>query len=55
MEPQSTVPETDAYPLGHLSDNNFFWFTILPPSEQLIIGKCAVDILTIENAILLLE
>ena len=28
---------------------------ILAPSEQVIIGKCAVDILTIENAIPLLE
>ena len=41
------------YPLGHLSGNNSFWFTILPPSEQVIISKCAVD--TFENAILLLE
>ena len=41
------------YPLGHLSGNNLFWFTILPPSEQVIISKCAVD--TFENAILLLE
>ena len=43
------------YALGHLSGKNLFWFTILPPSAQVIIGKCVVDILTIENAILLLE
>ena len=43
------------YPLGHVSSNNFFWFTILPPSTQLIISKCAVETLTIENAILLLK
>ena len=42
-------------PLGHRSGKNFFWFTILPPSVQVIIGKCADDTLTIENAILLLE
>ena len=42
------------YPLGHVS-GNFFWFTILPPSTQLIISKCAVETSTIENAILLLE
>ena len=41
------------YPLGHLSGNNLFWFTILPPSELVIISKCAVD--PFENAILLLE
>ena len=29
------------YPLGHLSGNNLF--TIFPPSEPVIIGKCAVD------------
>ena len=40
------------YPLGHLSVNDLFWFTILPPSEQVIISKCAVD--KFENAILLL-
>ena len=43
------------YPLGHVSGNNFFWCTILPPSTQLIISKCAVETLTIKNAILLLE
>ena len=43
------------YPLGHVSGNNFFWFTILPPLTQLIISKCAVETLTIKNAILLLE
>ena len=41
------------YPFGHLSCNHFIWFTILPPSE--LIGKCAVDTLTSENGILLLE
>ena len=41
------------YPLGYLSGNNLFWFTILPPSELVIISKCAVD--PFENAILLLE
>ena len=30
------------YPLGHLSSNNFF--AIFSPSEQVIIGKCAVHI-----------
>ena len=39
------------YPLGHVSGDNFFWFAILPPSAQVIIGKCVVDTLTIENAI----
>ena len=53
--PESTVPETDAYPLSHVSGNNFFWFTILPPSTQVIISKCAVETLTINNVILLLE
>ena len=41
------------YPLGHLGGSNLFRFTILPPLEQVIISKCAVD--TFENAILLLE
>ena len=27
------------YPLGHLGGINFFWFTILPPSEQIIMAK----------------
>ena len=50
------------YPIGHLGGNNFFCFTILPPSKQVHhrrIGKCVVvvDTLTFENAIrvLLLE
>ena len=49
--PENTVPEADA-----LSTRPFLLvFDFLPPSEQVIIGKCAVDILTIENAILLLD
>ena len=48
------------YPIGHLGVNNFFCFTILPPSKQVHhrrIGKCVVDTLTFENTIrvLLLE
>ena len=43
------------YPLSHVGGNNFFWFTILPPSTQVIISKCAVETLTINNVILLLE
>ena len=48
------------YPLGHLSGRLIIFFglgllVVLPFSEQLIIGKSAVDTLTIENAILLLE
>ena len=43
------------YPLGYVSGNNFFWFTILSPSTQVIISKCAVETLTIKNVILLLE
>ena len=31
------------YPLGHMSGNIFFWFTILTPSTQLISSKCAVE------------
>ena len=42
------------YPIGHLGGKYFFCFTILPPSKQVHhrrIGKCVVDALTFENAI----
>ena len=41
LTPSLPFQKQTLYPLGHLSGKNFF--TIFPPSEQVIIGKCAVD------------
>ena len=48
------------YPLSNLSGRLIIFFglgllVVLPSSELVIIGKSAVDTLTIENAIFLLE